>query len=228
MTADSIVFQTSVWNRAEHLGLLLENLAEVYTQDRRFELAISFFESDDISTEAARRMVTNTPFRSWFLPMQGEFNNGAGHNAAARLPGPGVIICAITADLRMPANICSRIRACTVAEERFYGPKVLCEDKDGVVHRCEHAYSLISVYADDFRRAGGFRENVKWGGDNDEKPEGGEDKVLCQELKKLNLVEMRPYEKDLVCRWHRRDRRIKFYSSLNRYKKKPWWTFEGE
>ena len=222
-----IHFTVSMWNRAAHVEKLCHNIQLIANVDKRIALHVAFFDSDDIHVDDARKIVESLDLPSRLLHLRGEFNNGRGHNEAAKRGGVMVdeIVCPITVDLRLPLDICERIRANVSPTRQFYGPKVNNEDEAGRQHRGDYAYSLVAMYGRDFVAMGGLAENRKWGGDRDEKPEGGEDVVMCRRLRKLGLEEIRPYERDLVCRWHSRDITRECYSSLKKYKEKPWWTF---
>jgi hypothetical protein len=221
-----IHFTVSMWNRASHLEKLCRNVQLIANVDKRVALHVSFFNSDDINVDDARRMVESLDLPSRLVHLHKPFNNGRGHNIAIQDCGadPDDIVVPITVDLKMPLDICERIRANVAQGNCFYGPMVNNDDEHGKRHKCAYAYSLVAMTAHDYAEMGGFAENTKWGGDNDEKPEGGEDVVMCRRLRQMGLEEARPFERDLVCRWHPRDITSTFYGSLKRYKHKPWWT----
>lgn len=221
-----IHFTVSMWNRAEHLKQLLANLQLIVQVDKHSTLHVAFFDSDDITAaEARRRIEEEMDFPARMTRLSSPFNNGHGHNIAAGDCGAEDILCAVTVDLRMPLNICARIRTNVELGKKFYGPKTYSENEQGNLYADEYGYAMFGLFGQDFVDVGGFVENKKWGGDNDEQPEGGEDMVMVRRLKRAGLKEVRPYALDLVCRWHPRDITSGFYSSLRRYRKKPWWTF---
>lgn len=225
----TIHFTVSMWNRAEHLRKQLQNFQLLANVDHKIAVHVAYFDSDDIGPDEARDLIEEgltCPSRMVHLPAP--FNNGYGHNMAASGIPSYDIVCPVTVDLKMPLDICGRIRANTRQGMFFYGPKVNNEDKAGKLHRCDCAYSLISMYMQDFLNVGGLTQNVKWGGDSDDQSVGGEDVVMGRRLRNAGLTEIRPFERDLIDRWHVRDVSNVFYSTLGGYKKKPWWTFVND
>lgn len=218
-----ICFTVSCWQRTEQLRLLLKNFEYIWNVDNQTQMIVTCFASKDMGRTKLLSMLdaVECPVRVTYLNER--FCNGRGHNVAAEHVSSDGIICPITVDLRMPLDIASRIRQYTKEGHSFYGPKVNNADESGKLHRCDYAYSLISMFKSDFDKAGTFAENMKWGGDN-EKPEGGEDVVLGRKLIKMGYKEVRPFARDLICRWHPRNVNANFYKTLYKYKKKPWWT----
>jgi hypothetical protein len=226
MSKPLIHFTVSMWNRFDHLKKLMTNLNEVFAADHQFMLHVGFFESDDVMASDARWFVENhTSYPARLVHLQEPFVNGRGHNAVAEGIPSDEIICAVTVDLQLPLNLPDRVRRSAKQGESFYGPMVSCADRNGQQYRDEFGYALFGIYGSDFAHAGGFPENKKWGGDNDKHPEGGEDMVFVRKLRKQGIRAVRPYVPELCCRWHPREITTKFYSTLGRYHKKPWWTF---
>jgi hypothetical protein len=217
-------FTVSMWNRFEHMKLLLANVESLWEQDPAIRFRVCMFPSNDASIHAAWFMLRKAKVPACLTYHCAEFGNGLGHNVAAGAVPLSHIICAVAVDIVLPEGFPARVRANVVRGKQFYFPEMYQQCPDGSLVGDGHGGALMAAFKTDWDRVGGLQPpRAPWGGDATRKPE---DVVFEQSMQRAGLEMARPDEKDLYCRHHARSLKNPFYAKLKGAKsKKPWMTF---
>lgn len=206
-----------LWNRGEHIKLLLENLkvAVNATNEKQIKLWISDFHSSDIDLPEYIKQYTSVfPIEIVLLP--GPFIIGkALQIAAEKIPGANGLIYFTDADIVLPNEIFNRIRNSVIRGKTFYAPVVSRENEHGVVEESvnQGGKGCIGVHILDFLKSKGWRypNHVGCGVEGKGSPMtrtawGKHDTHIYQVLKVLQrLKPVRLSETDQWVRFHKRD-----------------------
>lgn len=217
-------FTVSMWNRFEHLHLLLDDLYHVRQLDPRIALHVCAFEGQDATISELRRAVDGAPCTSVLLYRTDEFGNGLGHNTATGGVPRDDIVCNVAVDAHLPCDITQRIRANVAEGKAVYYPLMFQQCQNGRLETRGGGGALMAMFKSDWHRIGGFHPpRTPWGGGA--KLSGAEDIHWEKRVAEVGLKINRPKEQDLYCRWHVRSLANPFYRTLkgrNKRKLPPW------
>lgn len=208
---ERIHFTVSMWNRVDHLRVLLDNLAKVAKVDSNISLHVCAFEGEDASFADLRALVASAPCDATFTYRTDGFGNGLGHNIVLGGLPHNSIACAITVDICLPVNITRRVRRNVVQGKAVYLPRMLQECRNGQLRGNDIGSAMMGLYKSDMLRIGGFHPpRAPWCGGK--KSAGAEDLHFERKAQKLGLKINRPKAtNDLFCHWHKRARDNPFY-----------------
>lgn len=210
---ERIHFTVSMWNRFNHLRILMDDLAEIKQLDDNIALHVCAFEGTDATFEELEQAVGNAPCESYLTYRTDTFGNGLGHNLATMGVSTGDIVCHVAVDICMPVDITQRVRANVVRDEAVYFPAMFQQCRDGRLETRGGGGALIGLYKTDWFVIGGFSSpRMPWEGDHE--ISSAEDVLLGNRLEELKFKINRPREQDLFCRWHKRFLSNPFYRTL--------------
>lgn len=227
MANDLICFTVSMWNRFQHLKILIKDLSKVMEQDEDIALYVCAFKGKDAVREDVAGALGDAPFPTELVWREDEFGNGLGHNLAAKEAPEDCIISIVTVDINLPPDITSRIRPRVVRGKEFYFPEMFQQCRDGRLEKRGGGGALLAIYRDDLLRLGGLQPaRCPWGGNT--KLNKAEDCIFPRKAQEAGLKMNRPVERDMFCKWHKRFRSNPFYRTLRgRQTQKlcPWMNF---
>lgn len=208
-------FCVPLWNRAENIKQLLDNLQTQVndSNEKNFKLWIADFNSTDVVLD---ELIKQYKMPIEIVKIDGPFIIAKGLQIAAEKLPLGEIVYFIDADAVFPKCIFQRVRNCVTLGKQFYCPMIAFEQENGKIifpkgGRDHGGKGHIGVFVNDFIKCRGWRDNehltetpIPGPGPMERQKWGGHDGHLYNKLRWDHLNCCRPHEMDQWSRHHNR------------------------